>query len=74
MIAPLVPSPEQQNLLKLDAAPDQRAIVPIGGQQDVFLPHRTGYADGYRFLAKRNGIGPKPAGALQCNSLSVKVA
>ena len=74
VIAPLVPSPEQQNLLQLDATPDQRAIIPIGGQQDVFLPHCTGYADGNRLLAERNGISPQPAGALQCNSLSVKVA
>ena len=31
LIAPLVSAPEQQNLLQLDATPDQRAIIPIGG-------------------------------------------
>ena len=71
-IAPFVPAPKQQYLLKLDAAPKQRAIVAIGGQQHVFFPHRTGYPNRYRLLAERNGISPKPAGALQCDSLLVK--
>src|SRR5260370_18477105 len=73
-IAPFVPAPKQKDLFKLDAAPKQRAIVAIGGQQHVFCPHRTGYPNRYRLLAERNGISPKPAGALQCNSLLVKKA
>ena len=68
------PPQKQQDLLKLDAAPTQRAIVAIGGQQHVFFPHRTGYPNRYGLLAERNGISPKPAGALQCNSLLVKEA
>src|SRR6185437_7656436 len=71
-IALFVPAPKQQNLFRLDAAPKQRAIVAIRGQQHVFFPHRTGYPDRYRLLAERNGISSKPAGALQCNSLLVK--
>jgi len=71
-IASFVPAPEQQDLFKLDAAPNQRAIVAIGGQQHVFFPHRTGYPNRYGLLAERNGISPKPAGALQCNSLFSK--
>src|SRR5260370_15721240 len=73
-IAPFVPAPKQKDLFKLDAAPKQRAIVAIGGQQHVFFPHRTGCPNRYRLLAERNGISPKAAGALQCNSLPVKDA
>src|SRR6516162_6424632 len=74
VIAPLVAAPKQQYLLQLDTAPDQRAIVAIGGQQHVFFSHRTGYSDRDRFLAERNRIGSKPASALQCDCLSVKEA
>jgi hypothetical protein len=71
-IAPFVPAPKQQYLLQFDTTPDKRAIVAIRGQQHVFFPHRTGDADRHRLLPKRNRIGPQPAGALQCDSLSVK--
>src|ERR1700747_1339950 len=45
VIAPFVAAPKQQDLLQLDTAPDERAIVAIGRQQHVFLPHSTGYSN-----------------------------
>src|SRR6516162_8082096 len=74
VIAPFVAAPKQEYLLQLHTAPKQRAIVAIGGQQHVFFSHCTGYPDRDRLLAERNGIGSKPASALQCDCLSVKEA
>lgn len=69
-------SPPQNSRISSSLTPrqKQRAVIAIGGQQYVFIPHRAGYSDRYRLLAERNGIGSEPPSALQCNSLPVEQA
>ena len=66
-IAPLIAAPKQQDLLHLRSAPEQRAVVAVGGKEHVLHAHRTGDADRDALLAERDGIGPEPPRALQRN-------
>ena len=72
--APLVAAPKQQDLLHLHPAPEQRAVIPVRGKQDVFVAHGTGNADRDRFLPERNRVGAEPARALQRHGLQVEGA
>src|SRR5262245_33220513 len=73
-IAALIAAPKQQDLLHLRSAPEQRAVVAIGGQEHVLRAHRAGDADRDRLLAERDGIGPEPPRALQRDRLEIEGA
>src|SRR5262249_51807343 len=73
-IAALVAAPVEQDLLELDAAPEQRRVVAIGGQQYILLTHRARDADRHRFLAKRDRVGAEPSGTLQRYGFQIKGA
>src|SRR5581483_12302304 len=49
-VAAFVAAPVEQDLLHLDAAPDEGAVVAIGRQQHVLRAHGAGDADRYRLL------------------------
>src|SRR6516164_9127553 len=70
--AALVAAPEQQDFLHLGAAPQQRAVVPVGGKHDVLLTHGAGDADRNPLLAERNGVGAEPPRALQRDGFEIK--
>src|SRR6516162_2436422 len=70
--AALVAAPKQQDFLHLHAAPEERAIVSIGGKQDIFGTHGAGDADRHRLLAQRNSVGAEAAGALQRHGFEVE--
>jgi hypothetical protein len=73
-IATFVAAPEQQDLLHLRAAPDQRSVVPVGRQQDILCAHRARNPDRDRLLTERDRIGAEPASALQRHRLEVEGA
>ena len=73
-IAPLVAAPKQQDLFQFDPTPDQGGVVAIGREQNVLVTHGAGRANRHRLLAKRCGIGPESAGALQCHRLHIEGA
>jgi hypothetical protein len=71
-VAALVAAPEQENLLHLHAAPDERRIVAVGWQEYVLRPHRARDPDRDCFLPESHRIGAEPAGALQRHRLEVE--
>src|SRR5215510_6757801 len=70
--AALIAAPKQQDLLHLRPAPQQRAVVAVGGKDDVLRTHGAGDADRNRLLAERNGVGPEPPRPLQRDGLEIK--
>src|SRR5215467_3970423 len=70
--AALIAAPEQQDLLHLRPAPQQRAVVAVGGKDNVLRTHGAGDADRNRLLAERNGVGPEPSCPLQRDGLEIK--
>jgi len=73
-IAALIAAPKQQDLLHLRSAPEQRAVVAVGGKEHVLRAHRAGDADRDSLLAERDGIGAEPPRALQRDRLEVEGA
>src|SRR5262249_24325885 len=73
-IAAVGAAPKQKNLLHLRSAPEQGAIVAVGGKQHVLLAHGAGNADRDRFLTERDRVGPEAAGALEGDCLEVEYA
>src|SRR5260370_32355656 len=73
-IAALIPSPKQEDFLHPHAAPEQRAIVSVGRNNDVLLAHGAGDADRDRLLAERNSVGTQPSRALERDCLEIKCA
>src|SRR5262249_51950564 len=63
---------KQQDLLHLRPAPQQRAVVAVGGKDNVLRTHGAGDADRNRLLAERNGVGPEPSCPLQRDGLEIK--
>src|SRR5262249_19733136 len=73
-IAALIAAPKQQDLLHLRSAPEQRAVVAVGGKEHVLPAHRAGDADRDGLLAERDGIGAQPPRALQRDRLEIEGA